>query len=119
MVSRHEEFGVAEGLHGPNADDDLLSGSFSGIDLPVELVRSKSTRLGFHPIPVGAEPDQLKRVGEQGAQRLVRVQAERLDLRGAKADADLRQAARLDRHRLPFLGLWTVGPSDPDLGDQR
>jgi hypothetical protein len=63
-VRRREELGVSECLERPDADDDLLTGSFRGLDLPVELARAERSRLGLDPIPVGLVEDAGKTIKE-------------------------------------------------------
>ena len=60
MVRWHEELWIAEDLQRANAEYDLHSRSFGGVDLPVQLVRIECSRFGFHPIPVGSQSNELK-----------------------------------------------------------
>ena len=65
IVGRHKELGIAKIFQRANTQDDLLSCSFSGIDLPIELIGMKFTWRKFYPIPVGPQTNHLKWVGEQ------------------------------------------------------
>ncbi len=65
---------------------------------------------GSMPVPVGAEPDQLERVGQQRRAGRPPGPARAPRLQRPEADAELRRAARLDRHLPPAVGQRARGP---------
>src|SRR6266568_481968 len=65
VVGWHKELGVTKGFQRANTQDHLLPCSFSGIDLPIELVSIKFSWLRFYTIPVSSQANELKWVGEQ------------------------------------------------------
>ena len=117
MVGWDEELGIAERFQWTDAENDLFPRLLGGIDLVVELLSMKSARLGFDAIPVGSQSNDLKGVLEQRFQGGRRVQSERFDLRGTKADPKLCRATGLDGRFLPSIRQRTYGSSDPDLRD--
>src|SRR5215470_3373471 len=94
VVGRHKELGITKGFQWANTQDDLLACSFSGIDLPIELIGIKFSRLRFYTIPVGPQANELKWIDEQCLQDGSRIQSKRGNLRRAKADAKQRRMAR-------------------------
>src|SRR4051794_35448600 len=87
---RHEEFWVAERLQRSDAEDDLFPRSLGGVHLPIELASVEDTVAGLDPVPVRAEADDLKRTVQQVTQGRTRIQPQRLDLSGTKADPEPR-----------------------------
>src|ERR1700680_3027880 len=109
MVGGHEELGVAECLQWTDAQDDVLAGLFSSIDLRVELIRLKQARLRFYSVPICSQSNDREGMLEEGSHRRLQVQSERLDLRGAKADSELGRPTRLDRRFLPAMSQRSCG----------
>src|SRR5262245_1829614 len=109
MVRWHEELRIAEAFQRAHAEYDPLSSALGGFDLYVELMRVEYSRRRFEAIPVGAEANDLKRVGEQCAEGGRSIQAEGVDLWRAKADAERRRPSRCDRDGAPRLGKWLRG----------
>src|SRR5262245_34601374 len=102
MVDWHKEFRIAKVLDRTDAQDDLFTSLFSRLDLPVKLIRAERTWRWLALLPVGAKAQHLKRVCQQGGQSRLRIQAERLDLARAQADAQQRCAAG---------GNWPLPPA--------
>ena len=65
MVWGYEKLRIAKGFQRANTQDNLLSGLFGGIDLPIELLRMKPSWFRLYFIPVGSQADQLKWIAEQ------------------------------------------------------
>ncbi len=118
-MGRHEELGVAERLERADAQHDAFASALGGLDQPVQLVWLEAARRAFDAAPVGAQANQLERVREQGVQRCARVEAQGVDLRRAKIDAEEGRAARLDGFVLPPRGERLHRTHDADLGGDR
>src|SRR5262245_15730111 len=58
----NEKLRIAERLHSAHIEDDLLSRSLTGLDLPVERIELKAIRRSLDAVPVGAQADQLEGV---------------------------------------------------------
>ena len=103
-VVRHEELRVAERLERADAHHDLFTGVLGGVDLPIEIASVEDSRSRLDPVPVRPQTDQLELMRQQASQRRSRVEAERVDLRWAEADAQASRAPRLHRQRMPGIG---------------
>src|SRR6266700_2864423 len=96
MVPRNEELGVAKGLQRTDAQHDLLACACGGLDLPVELPRVEFSRSRFDAIPIRAESDHLKLIGQQLFERGARLESEHGNLRRTEADAECSRVAPFD-----------------------
>src|SRR6185295_17336641 len=86
-IPRHEELWITEALERTNAKDDLLSGSLGGFNLTIKLSRVEYSRRQIETIPVGAEANDLKGIGEQFLEGRSWIQAKSINLWGTEADA--------------------------------
>ena len=87
-MGRDEDLGITERLDRTHRQNDLFAGTLRGIDLPVQLCRVESPRLGLDPVPIGSQTDQPIGIREQRLQRGTSVEAERLSLQRSEADTE-------------------------------
>ena len=116
---RHEELGIAKGLHRANAHQDLFPRSFGSVQLPVEFVSHKRAGGELDAPPVRPETQQLEGVVKQTTQRALSVQAERVHLGRSEADAQPHVPARRNRQLLPLRGQRHGRACDAELRCQR
>ena len=103
-VVGYEELRVAEGLERADAQHNLFAGALGGVDLPIEIASVEDSGSRLDAVPIRPQPDEVERMRQQACQRRSRVEAERVDLRWAEADAQASRAPRLHRQRTPSIG---------------
>ncbi len=87
MVFGHKEFWVAKGFQWTHTKNNLLSSTFRGLDLPIQLVRIKCSWLRLYLIPVCPQANELKWISKQRSQSIAFIESKTFRLKRAKADA--------------------------------
>src|SRR4029077_8335251 len=102
-VTRYVVLGIAEILDRSDCEDDLLSRSLRGLELPIELLGIEFVSGCFDAVPVGPESQQLKGIFEQRVQRGGAPKAESFHLARPKADSEQHRIPRPDGYPPPFV----------------
>src|SRR5260221_7837492 len=73
----------------------------------------------FDPIPIGAQSDELERIGDQFFKGGLQLEAERGDLRRSKTDPQPGRATRLNGGGPPGARPWLTRATDAHLHGER
>ena len=119
QAGRDEHLRIPEALDGAHADDHSFARGLDRGDMLVEFSEPQPSLRGFDAVPVRAQPDDIKRQGQQLLQSAGRAQAERLRLQRPEAEAQQRLVPPRHLDLLPTIGRGAGSPGQLELGQER